>query len=137
MLRCWAALILLGQQASATPAPSPAPTGPTCGGGYTLVSWGTGESKCLQLTASGRTFDECATKVCPGKGGHLACIGSAKEFDAVFDAFTSDPCADGGCDGRRRLGAGLLVTTSGAQVRGEDRNSDTERRGGQKTRIQS
>ena len=108
MLRCWAALILLGQQASATPAPSPAPTGPTCGVGYTLVSWGTGESKCLQLTASGKTFDECATKVCPGKGGHLACIGSAKEFDAVFDAFTSDPCADGGCDGRRRLGAGEL-----------------------------
>ena len=116
MLRCWAALILLGEQASATPgptpgptpAPSPAPTGPTCGAGYTLVSWGTGESKCLQLTASGKTFDECATKVCPGKGGHLACIGSAKEFDAVFDAFTSDPCADGGCDGRRRLGAGEL-----------------------------
>ena len=112
MLRCWAALILLGEQASATPgptpAPSPAPTGPTCGDGYTLVSWGTGESKCLQLTASGKTFDECATKVCPGKGGHLACIGSAKEFDAVFDAFTSDPCADGGCDGRRRLGAGEL-----------------------------
>ena len=116
MLRCWAALILLGEQASATPgptpgptpAPSPAPTGPTCGAGYTLVSWGTGESKCLQLTASGRTFDECATKVCPGKGGHLACIGSAKEFDAVFAAFTSDPCADGGCAGRRRLGAGEL-----------------------------
>ena len=116
MLRCWAALSLLGVQASATPgptpgptpAPSPAPTGPTCGAGYTLVSWGAGESKCLQLTASGKTFDECATKVCPGKGGHLACIGSAKEFDAVFDAFTSDPCADGGCDGRRRLGAGEL-----------------------------
>ena len=116
MLRCWAALIWLGAQASATPgptpgptpAPSPAPTGPTCAAGYTLVSWGTGESKCLQLTASGKTFDECATKVCPGKGGHLACIGSAKEFDAVFDAFTSDPCADGGCDGRRRLGAGEL-----------------------------
>ena len=120
MLRCWAALILLGEQASATPgptpgptpapspAPSPAPTGPTCGAGYTLVSWGTGESKCLQLTASGRTFDECATTECPKRGGHLACIGSAQEFDAVFDEFSSDPCADGGCDGRRRLGAGEL-----------------------------
>ena len=87
MLRCWAALILLGEQASATPAPSPAPTGPTCGAGYTLVSWGTGESKCLQLTASGRTFDECATTECPKRGGHGGARG-----------------AGGGRDGRGRRG---------------------------------
>ena len=99
MLPCWAALVLLWGQASATPGPTPAPTGRTCGARYTLISWGAGESKCLQLTASGSTFDECATAVCPKRGGHLACIGSADEFDAVHDAFAGKELKGGWPEG--------------------------------------
>ena len=73
MLRAGAALLLVHSVLA---------TDPTCGVGYEPVG-----TKCLQLTGSGHTFDECATKVCPEKGGHIiAGIASQEEFDAVFDA---------------------------------------------------
>ena len=75
MLRAGAALLLF-RSALATDS--------TCGVNYELVG-----TKCLQLTGSGHTFDECATKVCPEKGGHIiAAIASQEEFDAVYDAVT-------------------------------------------------
>ena len=54
-----------------------------CSGGYEPVG-----EKCLQLTGSGHTFDECAMTECPTRGGHIAAIASQEEFDAVFDAVT-------------------------------------------------
>ena len=50
-----------------------------CSGGYEPVG-----EKCLQLTGSGYTFDECATTECPKRGGHIAAIASQEEFDALF-----------------------------------------------------
>ena len=74
MLRAGAALLLV-HSALATES--------TCGVGYEPVG-----EKCLQLTGSGYTFDECATTECPNRGGHIAAIASQEEFDAVFDAVT-------------------------------------------------
>ena len=37
-----------------------------CSGGYEPVG-----EKCIQLTGSGYTFDECATSECPKRGGHI------------------------------------------------------------------
>ena len=86
MLRAGAALLLVHSALA---------TDSTCGVGYELVG-----TKCLQLTGSGHTFDECATKVCPEKGGHIiAAIASQEEFDAVFDAVT------GGVTGEKLQGS--------------------------------
>mmetsp|Transcript_21945 Transcript_21945/g.57264 ORF Transcript_21945/g.57264 Transcript_21945/m.57264 type:complete len:370 (-) Transcript_21945:17-1126(-) len=86
MLRGGAALLLVHSALA---------TDLTCGVGYEPVG-----TKCLQLTGSGHTFDECATKVCPEKGGHIiAGIASQEEFDAVFDAVT------GGVTGEKLQGS--------------------------------
>ena len=86
MLRAGAALLLVRSVLA---------TDSTCGVGYEPVG-----TKCLQLTGSGHTFDECATKVCPEKGGHIiAGIASQEEFDAVFDAVT------GGVTGEKLQGS--------------------------------
>ena len=75
MLRAGAALLLVHSALA---------TDSTCGVGYEPVG-----TKCLQLTGSGYTFDECATTECPKRGGHIiAGIASQEEFDAVFDAVT-------------------------------------------------
>ena len=74
MLRAGAALLLVHSALA---------TDSTCGVGYEPVG-----TKCLQLTGSGYTFDECATTECPNRGGHIAAIASQEEFDAVFDAVT-------------------------------------------------
>ena len=88
MLRAWAAALLLLRSAHSEESHS-------CGVGYEPVG-----TKCLQLTGSGHTFDECATKVCPEKGGHIiAAIASQEEFDAVFDAVT------GGVTGEKLQGS--------------------------------
>ena len=75
MLRAGAALLLVHSALA---------TNSTCGVGYEPVG-----TKCLQLTGSGYTFDECATTECPNRGGHIiAAIASQEEFDAVYDAVT-------------------------------------------------
>ena len=75
MLRAGAALLLFRSALA---------TNSTCGVGYEPVG-----TKCLQLTGSGYTFDECATTECLKRGGHIiAAIASQEEFDAVYDAVT-------------------------------------------------
>ena len=85
----WAALLLFRSALA---------TNSTCGVGYEPVG-----TKCLQLTGSGYTFDECATTECPNRGGHIAAIASQEEFDAVYDAVTG-----GGLQGGWPEGCGFV-----------------------------
>ena len=68
----WAALLLFRSALA---------TNSTCGVGYEPVG-----TKCLQLTGSGYTFDECATTECPKRGGHIL-AGIASVLGGILAAY--------------------------------------------------